>query len=138
MTRRRYPIMGRLKLRLFDASITPSKPVYLRLSDSQSRSQDQSQDQSQDLRFMAWTSDSWPGPQIHGLVLNNILYLRLNRFIRPFDWVYPQYSSNKPQTGHGWYPVYPSPLPTHCLTPGTPLPTAGWCYVCRSAVVSWE
>ena len=31
MTRRRYPILGRRKLRSADASISVSKPVYLRL-----------------------------------------------------------------------------------------------------------
>ena len=43
MTRRRYPIMGHLKLRLFDANITASKPGYLRYEILGGRSRNQSE-----------------------------------------------------------------------------------------------
>ena len=42
MSRRRYPILGRPKLRLIDASITPLKPVYRESEILRGRSRDQS------------------------------------------------------------------------------------------------
>ena len=42
MSRRGYPILGPLQLRLIDASITALKPVYLSLGFSGGRSWDQS------------------------------------------------------------------------------------------------
>ena len=41
ISRRGYPILGHHKLRYSDASITASKPVYLRLEILRWRSQDQ-------------------------------------------------------------------------------------------------
>ena len=42
MTRRAYPILGRRKLRLFDATEHASKPVYLKKEILRGRSWDQS------------------------------------------------------------------------------------------------
>ena len=42
MSRRGYPILGRVKLRISDAGITPLKPVYLRYRILEGGSQDQS------------------------------------------------------------------------------------------------
>ena len=67
MTRRAYPILGRPKVRLIDATGKALKPVYLRLEILKRRSQDQSQA---------------PGP-VSGPVLGPVLRPVLGPVLRP-------------------------------------------------------
>ena len=67
MTRRAYPILGRLNLRLFDATKVALKPVYLRYKILRGRSQDQSGDPGTWTWTWIWTLDLYldldPGSQ---------------------------------------------------------------------------
>ena len=88
MSRRAYPILGRPNLRSTDVNITASKPVYLRIGFLEGGLETSlgpdpgpvsGPDPGPDL-------SSVPGPRSQISQILVILYI--NRFIRPFDWIY--------------------------------------------------